>query len=51
VATEDVVYLLQGMGMETGIDIKKLVETGEWISKVLGRPNMSKAGVALGHKL
>jgi hydroxymethylglutaryl-CoA lyase len=51
VATEDVVYMLQGMGLETGIDIQKLVKTGAWISKELGRPNMSKAGVALGHKL
>jgi hydroxymethylglutaryl-CoA lyase len=39
------------MGIETGIDIQKLVKTGEWISKELNRPNMSKAGVALAHKL
>jgi hydroxymethylglutaryl-CoA lyase len=50
VATEDVVYLLEGMGYETGVDLKQLVQTGNWISKTLERPNMSKAGVALGRK-
>src|SRR5689334_12739401 len=35
VATEDVVYLLEGLGIETGIDLEKLVDTGAWISSIL----------------
>ena len=38
VATEDVVYMLDGMGIETGIDLKALVRTALWISERLGRP-------------
>jgi len=47
VATEDVVYMLEGLGLETGIDLQALAMTGDWISKQLHRPNNSKAGVAL----
>ncbi|CUX59658.1 MULTISPECIES: hydroxymethylglutaryl-CoA lyase [Agrobacterium] len=47
VATEDVVYLLQGLGMETGIDLMAVAKTGEWISRHLGRPNAARAGKAL----
>ncbi|UCV03775.1 hydroxymethylglutaryl-CoA lyase [Dechloromonas denitrificans] len=47
VATEDVVYLLQGLGIETGIDLAKLAAIGEWISTSLNRPNGAKAGRAL----
>jgi hydroxymethylglutaryl-CoA lyase len=47
VASEDVVYMLHGLGLETGIDLEKLAATGGWISKQLQRPNNSKAGVAL----
>jgi hydroxymethylglutaryl-CoA lyase len=47
VATEDVVYLLEGMGFETGVNLRKIVETGSWISSTIGRTNMSKAGIAL----
>jgi hydroxymethylglutaryl-CoA lyase len=47
VSTEDVVYLLHGLGYQTGIDLDRLVSIGVWISKLLDRPNMSKAGVAL----
>eukprot|EP01104_Vermistella_antarctica_P015787 TRINITY_DN5250_c0_g1_i1.p1 TRINITY_DN5250_c0_g1~~TRINITY_DN5250_c0_g1_i1.p1 ORF type:complete len:407 (-),score=60.58 TRINITY_DN5250_c0_g1_i1:80-1300(-) len=50
VATEDVVYLLHGLGIETGINLEKLCRAGEWISDTLGRVNMSKAGVALLNK-
>lgn len=40
VSTENVVYMLHGMGIETGIDLSKLIKTGRQISKVLGRkPN------------
>ena len=47
VATEDVVYMLQGLGVETGIDLEKLVETGIWISSFLKREPGSKAGRAI----
>ncbi|MAB51743.1 MULTISPECIES: hydroxymethylglutaryl-CoA lyase [unclassified Marinobacter] len=48
VATEDVLYLLNGLGIETGVDLNKLVTTGEWISEQLKRNNGSKVGQALG---
>ena len=47
VATEDVVYLLHGMGIETGIDLDALVDAGAWISERLGRPSGSRVGRAL----
>ena len=47
VASEDVVYMLHGLGLNTGIDLQALVTTGDWISKQLQRPNNSKAGRAL----
>ncbi len=47
VASEDVVYMLHGLGLETGIDLPELARTGDWISKQLQRPNNSKAGLAL----
>jgi hydroxymethylglutaryl-CoA lyase len=49
VATEDVVYLLHGMGIETGIDLDALVDAGAFISDFLGRPTQSRrAGPATG---
>lgn len=47
VATEDVAYLFQGLGVDTGIDLQALVDCGKWISGVLQRPNGSRAGAAL----
>lgn len=47
VATEDVVYLLDGLGLSHGVDLCALAETGEWISGQLGRESASKAGRAL----
>ena len=47
VATEDVVYLLDGLGIETGIDLAKLAAIGDWISTAINRPNGAKAGRAL----
>ncbi len=47
VASEDVIYLLHGLGIETGIDLNQLVATGAWISEQLGRPSSSRAGRAL----
>ena len=48
VATEDVLYLLNGLGINTGVDLNKLVATGHWICQQLGRHNGSKVGQALG---
>jgi hydroxymethylglutaryl-CoA lyase len=47
VATEDVLYMLAGLGIETGVDLAKVVETGAWISGVLKRTPGSKAGRAI----
>lgn len=47
VATEDVVYLLHGLGIDTGIDLEALVDAGAFISGVLGRPTPSRAARAL----
>jgi hydroxymethylglutaryl-CoA lyase len=47
VATEDVVFMLNGLGIETGIDLDALVDAGAFISEVLGRPPVSRAGKAL----
>ena len=47
VATEDVVFMLDGMGVHTGIDLTALVDAGGFISGVLGRPPVSRAGKAL----
>ncbi|MDM4766519.1 hydroxymethylglutaryl-CoA lyase [Pelomonas sp. SE-A7] len=47
VATEDVVFMLNGLGIDTGIDIDKLVDAGAFISNVLGRPPVSRVGRAL----
>ncbi len=46
VATEDVVYLLDGLGIETGIDLQRLIEAGQRISTVLGRANGSRVARA-----
>jgi len=47
VATEDVVYMLHGMGVETGIDLDKLVDAGVYISQVLGRTTQSRVARAI----
>jgi hydroxymethylglutaryl-CoA lyase len=47
VATEDVVFLLQGLGIETGIDMDRLLAAGQFISQQLGRDPVSKAAKAL----
>ena len=47
VATEDVVFLLNGLGIDTGIDLNKLVDAGAFISGVLGRPPVSRVGRAI----
>lgn len=50
-ATEDLVYLLHGLGIRTDVDLDSLAETGAWISDTLGRPNGSRAGRALTSRL
>ncbi|MDN3521143.1 hydroxymethylglutaryl-CoA lyase [Halomonas ramblicola] len=47
VASEDVVYLLDGLGIDSGVDLDALAATGTWITQAIGRPNRSKVGVAL----
>ena len=47
VASEDVVYMLHGLGIETGIDLPALAETGRWLATRLGRETGSKVGRAL----
>ena len=46
VASEDVVFMLEGMGIATGVDLKKLIDTGRWLSALLGRDTGSKVGRA-----
>ncbi|SFE96014.1 hydroxymethylglutaryl-CoA lyase [Paracidovorax wautersii] len=50
VATEDVVYMLHGMGIETGIDLDWLIDAGDYISGFLGRKPNSRAATALLNK-
>lgn len=47
VAMEDVLYLLEGLGIETGVDLAAVVETGEWINQTLGRESASRVARAL----
>ena len=49
VATEDVVYLIEGLGLETGVDLDALARVGRWIAGSLGRPG-SRAGTAIYNK-
>jgi len=46
VASEDVVYMLHGMGMRTGVDLDRLGETGRWLAALLGRASGSKVAQA-----
>ncbi|MBR9972193.1 hydroxymethylglutaryl-CoA lyase [Magnetospirillum sulfuroxidans] len=48
VASEDVVYMLHGMDIDTGIDLPKLIEAGAYICDAIGRPTGSKVARALG---
>ncbi|WP_271680719.1 hydroxymethylglutaryl-CoA lyase [Thermomonas mangrovi] len=47
VASEDVVYMLHGLGIRTGVDLPLLAETGRWLAGLLGRETGSKVGRAL----
>ena len=46
VATEDVLYMLHGLGIETGVDLDAVIDTGRFISDALGRPSASKVALA-----
>jgi hydroxymethylglutaryl-CoA lyase len=46
VATEDMVHCFHGLGLQTGVNLEKLSEVGDWISQQLGRANESRAGKA-----
>ena len=46
VAPEEIVYMLEGMGMQTGIQLDKLIDTGRWLSQLLGRETGSKVNRA-----
>ncbi len=46
VSTEDVVYMLHGMGYKTGCDLSKLIKVNRWMSEVIGKPLPSKVGQA-----
>ena len=47
VATEEVVYMLNGMGVKTGVDLQQLMEAGRFISAALEKPTQSKVARAL----
>lgn len=47
VATEDVIYMLDGMGIKTGVDLEAVVDTGKFISDALGRPPASRVARAV----
>lgn len=47
VASEDVLYMLNGMGINTGVDLQQLVAAGQWISELLGRDNGSRVARAM----
>ena len=46
VATEDVVYMLHGLGIHSGVDLRKIIDTGRWVSNLLNRNNSSRVGLA-----
>jgi hydroxymethylglutaryl-CoA lyase len=50
VASEDLVYMLQGMGIETGVDLQALAAAGDYINRALGRPTRSRVALALAGK-
>ena len=51
VATEDVVYMLEGMGIATGVDMEKLLAATNVVSRLIGRPPVSRVATALNAKM
>ncbi|KAK1944753.1 Hydroxymethylglutaryl-CoA lyase [Phytophthora citrophthora] len=50
VATEDVLYMVHGLGIQTGVDLQKVMAAGDFITNLLGHPTHSKVAQALGSK-
>jgi hydroxymethylglutaryl-CoA lyase len=50
VATEDVIYMLDGLGLRTGVDLDRLIDIGQWICRLLGREPASKVNRAVAAK-
>jgi hydroxymethylglutaryl-CoA lyase len=50
-ATEDLVWMLHGLGIETGVSLKSLVATSVWLAERLGRPSPSRVVQALARRL
>jgi hydroxymethylglutaryl-CoA lyase len=50
VATEDVIYMLQGMGIRTGVNLDKLIDAGKYITEQLGKETHSKAASAMNNQ-
>jgi hydroxymethylglutaryl-CoA lyase len=50
VATEDLVYLLNGLNIEHGVDLPTLIQTGNFISNIINKPNQSKVAQAFNNK-
>lgn len=50
VASEDVIYMLHGLGIHTGIDLEALADTGRWLAGLLGRETRSRAGKAMANR-
>ncbi len=48
VASEDLIYMLHGLGIETGVDLVRLIDAGRYITAELGRPPLSKVSLAFG---
>jgi len=51
VATEDVIYMLDGLGIRTGVDLDRLIDIGQWICRLLGREPASKVNRAVAAKM
>lgn len=51
VASEDVLYMLDGMGIETGVDMVRLLDAGQYVCAAINRPNSSRAARALANRL
>jgi hydroxymethylglutaryl-CoA lyase len=47
VSTEDMIYFLESLGMETGIDLAAVCDIGDWITREIGKPNSSSVGKAM----
>ncbi len=46
IATEDVVYLFNSLGVKTGVDLQKLIESNQWLSQLMGKPLPSRVSIA-----